>query len=658
MKRITACISILYLSAVVASSQSLEMRDSVDLNLDFEQHVNGFPFQWEEYGNDGYKIYLDSTNAYSGDYSVVIESDGKNTQFKALAINLPYNYIGTTITLTGYIKTENVSDGFAGLWMRIDPEIAFDNMQSEGLMGTRDWEKYEIKLRLNPGETDKIVIGGLLVGKGKIWLDKFNVTIDGLELNDSSLPIYNRELLPAEKDTQFDNGSLIKFPELDSSFQNNLVLLGRIWGFLKYHHPEVGNGNYNWDYELFRILPDYISASGSGERDIILELWIAKYGNVDSCISCKTSSKSAKLKPDLSWIDQSNLSQRLKNQLKTIYRNRDQGEHYYISLEPQVGNPKFQNEDSYESMSYPDEGYRLLSLYRLWNMIEYFCPNKHLTNKDWEVVLEEYIPIFLNATNELEYELAALQLIGEINDTHANLWGGKDKINELRGDNYAPFKTEFVENKLVVTDYYSTEYSKEGQLKSGDIITHINNQPVMSIVDSLRPYYPASNESAFLRDVSMDLIRSDQTSINLTCISHGETRLLNVNLLQRDQLNLYYYLYKVNSGEPSFKILNGNIGYISLANIQNDDIPKIKDQLKNTKGIIIDIRNYPSTFVPFTLGSFFVKDPTPFVKFTNGNPDNPGEFIYRDGAKIPGARKPYKGKLVVLVNDVTQSQAE
>lgn len=105
-------------------------------------------------------------------------------------------------------------------------------------------------------------------------------------------------------------------------------------------------------------------------------------------------------------------------------------------------------------------------------------------------------------------------------------------------------------------------------------------------------------------------------------------------------------------------MLDNNIGYVTLQTIKEEDIAQIKDEFKNTMGIIIDIRNYPSTFVPFSLGSYFVSSSTPFVKFTNGNIDNPGEFTFTSNLEIPSQGKTYKGKLVVLVNELSQSQAE
>lgn len=37
----------------------------------------------------------------------------------------------------------------------------------------------------------------------------------------------------------------------------NLALLCKIWGFMKYYHPEVRAGKYDWDKELFSIIPSF-----------------------------------------------------------------------------------------------------------------------------------------------------------------------------------------------------------------------------------------------------------------------------------------------------------------------------------------------------------------------------------------------------------------
>jgi len=624
----------------------------LNLNLSFEDVQNGKPAVWYIYPQKNYTVSLDSVIVKSGKYSIAIEYIGDSAYFQPVTLILPDNYEGKSITLSGYIKTENVTEGYAGLWMRIDPQIAFDNMQQTGITGTTNWKKYEITLAMNPAKTQQIVFGGLLVGKGKMWLDDLQITIDGKEIKYAKP--YEKERLPAEKDKEFDSGSNIVFPPLDNQKINDLELLGRIWGFLKYHHPAVAIGDYNWDYELFRILPEYLKITDNTKRDEFILRWIEKYGEIPECKTCKETPAGALLKPDLSWIDNGNMSQKLKEKLKEIYKNRYQGTHFYIDAVQNVRNPVFTNENPYPNMPYPDAGFRLLTLYRYWNMIQYFYPNKYLTDKNWNTILKEYIPEFVLAGTQLDYELTSLKLIGEVDDSHAFLLN-ENKIHSLRGDWIAPIQVRFIENKLVVTKCYNPDLRGTTGLKDGDIITYFNGKTIEAIVDSLKEYYPASNEAAKMRDIANYILCSDSETAQISYNSFNQLKQKELTLINRS--DLISYMNRKDTG-LCYKLLNDDIGYITLKTIKEKDIDNIKTNFKNTKGIIIDIRNYPSAFVPFSLGTYFVSKNTPFVKFTTGNPDNPGEFMFTSPLEILKSEETYPGKLVVLVNEETQSQAE
>src|SRR5215218_1113783 len=108
MKKLT--LSIIFTSLLIQIGYS---QTKQKLNLDFEQNVKTYPTKWENFGNKDYKIYSDSTYVKSGKFSVVIENNGNISEFRALAFNLPDNYDGKLIRLTGFIKTENVTGGYA-----------------------------------------------------------------------------------------------------------------------------------------------------------------------------------------------------------------------------------------------------------------------------------------------------------------------------------------------------------------------------------------------------------------------------------------------------------------------------------------------------------------------------------------------------------------
>jgi C-terminal processing protease CtpA/Prc len=666
MKKFILIVSLLtvYNGTIFGQDTNYLFKDSLLSDLDFETIENGLPVNW--YGiNDGdtlnYTVSLDSTVVKSGKYSVAITCTGVPSDHKAIVFTLP-SYEGKKITLSGYIKTEGITEGYAGLIMAINHLNGSDLIAHDDGMritGTTDWKKYAITLDMNPANTGMIALFGVLSGNGKMWLDDLEVTIDGKDIQ--QLKPYIKKPYPAEKDKEFDNGSGIVFPELSKRHIRDLNLLGRVWGFLKYHHPAIAKGNYNWDYELFRFLPVYLEGNTTAQREILLLNWIDKLGEVPVCEDCLPTSGSAFLKPDLSWVENSDLSPIVKDRLHYIYQNRYQGHHYHVMI-GYWGNPLFLNENEYAGMPYPDAGFRLLALYRYWSAVNYFFPYKYLTDKDWNDVLGGYIPLFVNAKDGLEYELAAIRLIGEICDSHAaHLLKGGDRLNASRGYWMAPFQTRFIENKLVVADYYTLrdtlltddELKREIEIQVGDIITHINGKPVDAIADSLRPYYPASNEATRMKDMAIDLLRSNRKAMRVDYITSGQRKQKDINLFSFRYLNVYDWsvvFHKMAGVEE-------DIGYIKLATLREEDVPVIQREFKETKGLILDLRSRP-TLAGRLLGSWFVSAETPFEKRMKGNPNNPGEFSFFRQNTVYPSKETYTGKVVVLINEETLSEGE
>jgi len=206
-------------------------------------------------------------------------------------------------------------------------------------------------------------------------------------------------------------------------------------------------------------------------------------------------------------------------------------------------------------------------------------------------------------------------------------------------------------------DYYNDEYKNDTGLKIGDIITKIEGESIQKNVARKSKYYPASNTPTQLRNISLDILRSNASEIEIEYKSADrplESKSLKLYL--KGSLDVYGW-YKPNN-DKCYRMLDNNIGYVTLQPIKKEDVSAIKNEFKDTKGIIIDIRNYPSYFVPFSLGSYFVSSSTPFVKFTAGDVNIPGQFSFIKELKIPGKGKTYKGKLLILVNELSQSQAE
>jgi len=622
----------------------------VEQNLSFEQVKDHKPVGWIL--SDDKKVSIDKKIINNGLHSLSIENKADNPQPQHFYKIIPTEYLGKKITISGFIKTENVSNGYAGLFMQINPQVARGNMEEQQVSGTTPWTKYQMTLDLNSNKAVNIMFGGEFTGSGKVWFDNLQITIDGINIDKAPL----KPILPAAKDHEFDKGSNLTLTKVDAPTIDKLVLLGKVWGFSKYHHPAVARGEHNWDYELFRVLPKLLETHNNATRDNVLSQWITDLGDVELCPKCKPTAVDAVLKPDHQWMNKFELSAVLKDQLRFIYTNRTQGEHYYISNDNGVGNPDFMHENAYKDMQYPDTGFRLLGLYRLWNIIHYYFPSKHLTDNDWNGVLREYIRIFVDASNELEYEQAALQLIAEIKDGHARtnqLWAFQDWI----GQNYPPVKVGFVRGKLVVQDFYNTKLKNETGLKLGDVITKINGNPVSDLVKSKQSYYPASNQAYRLSRMSFDLLRSNATSLVLHYSRGNQETALTLKLYAPEKLSFGEYFNRIKK-VIAFELLDNNIGYVDLSVVERSDINQIKTQFKDTKGIIVDLRNYPRYKDFQSIGSFFTSTTPSFAKFTSINTNNPGEIAFAGTHDLHEDPITYQGKLIVIVNEGSKSASE
>ncbi len=650
-------IPAMLVSLLCASASIAQQVPSTDLNLDFENPANSkaLPGPWIEWGK-GYLLSVDTTEKFKGKAALRIQAPAvmDNIQFGSAANPIPVTFGGKEVELRGYLKFSGVTKGWVGLMMRIDGKsgiLQLDNGQAKGIQGTEDWKQYTIKMQL-PASADKIYLGAILVGPGTVWADNFELLVDGKPFTQAP----PKKAFPAALDKEFDGGSKLAlgpgYP-LSKEQIGQLAKLGRIWGFVKYHHPAVAEGNFNMDYELFRVATPYLAAKNDMERQRVLGKWLDKFGPVKT-LSSATIPTDAVIKPDMAWLEKSGTS--LSPRLDSIRRAERPDEQYYIASYPNVGNPDFKNESAYQEMAYPDAGFRLLSLFRYWNMIEYFFPYKPLIRENWPAVLDEFVPKFLMAANEKEYKLAAIALIAHVKDSHANLYGSHAALDQHFGKNYAPVELRFVEGKPVVIDYFNARLGEQTGLKPGDAIETVNGKSIEQIIDEYKPYTPASNTVMQLKAIAPNLLRNNDSTVAVTVNRAGKVQKANISLYPSSRINIYA---NFNKKDTCFKMIGQDVAYIFPGKFKNAYLPALTPQIQKSKGVIVDMRCYPSDFMVFSFGPMLLPEAKPFVKFTIGKPQTPGLFTWSPELKLGQANPEwYKGKVVVIVNENTMSQAE
>lgn len=633
-------------------------------NLGFEQKLKGqvLPMGWFKWGGPNSCIYSsDSITKHSGRYSVSISNYNEQKlakDFGGICYILPGGYDGDSVTFEGFIKAEKVKNGHAGLVLRIDGDaghLAIDDTSREFVTNSTDWTKYSITLPLVQG-AKQIFLAGVLTGTGTAWFDSFRVWIDNNEIQTIREPVQGSP--KAERDHEFDHGSKIQINKLTELQKQSLFRLCKIWGFLKYYHPDIVAGDVNWDYELFRIMIPILNATNAKQVNSILSDWLEKRplrkdNNVNH--NASTNTRTIKLRPDLTWInDCKTLSKKICGYLENARTSQRPNSQYYVALKSPVGNPVFENESYYRDVDFPDAGFQLLSLFRYWNIIQYFFPYRHLIDQNWDSVLTKYIPKFASANTDLTYILTVLELIGETKDSHARIRSNVEELAGFYGGNIIPLKLRFIEDKLVVVGHIDQKYSLKYPVIVGDVITKINGVSIQNIVKEKIKYFPGSNYRTQLRDLSREILRTNDSALIIEYQND-----MGLHEIKARTYPLNQVAFQDSIQPPAWRRIDNSIGYIFPQKIERQQVKNIINELTDTKGIIIDFRCYPSEMLLFEFCNYLMPAPTEFVKFSIGSLLTPGEFYFKQPLKA-GRHNPefYKGKVIILIDEWTQSSAE
>jgi len=433
--------------------------------------------------------------------------------------------------------------------------------------------------------------------------------------------------------------------------EEKLFYTCKIWGFLKYYHPLVAKGSFNWDEKLSNVINYTKSIGTSEDLSSYFSRWIYGMGPIPPCTTCKKSRSNSYFSEnfDFSWLEDPALTKELQDRLKIIEFSRFQGDHNYIGKGSiQEFEPKNESRDLFQ---WNQENQRLMVLFRYWNYIEYFFPYKYQTEQSWDDVLKEMIPKFIAANTKLDVHLAMLELVVKADDSHADFI--TRELNEMPYYNYLPARIDLIENQVVVTEIIDAEKSAMIDLQEGDVIKTVNGKPAISLHQANKKYIWGSNQAVKDRSIYHTLFMGMQEAPTLTIERVNQVRTVNAPLYQPSQLS-----YEKKSPGKKWEVVADSIGYIDLANLRASEVGLMMDEMMDNTVLIFDVRNNPrGIYGP--IAKYLLPSATVFAKYTKPDFSYPGKFVWNGEAKC-GENNPnyYKGLVILLVNENTQNHAE
>lgn len=464
--------------------------------------------------------------------------------------------------------------------------------------------------------------------------------------------------------------SQITFSQNKTTENKKIEHLIHIWGLLKYQHPEVSKGIFDMNNEFINQFDKIQNIESPEKLNDAFLIWIKKFDT--NKLRFRSNSKLLSKKnffiknANYNWIENSGFNSELVDLLNEMQTNSNIG-HYYASIDNLSKMVSFKNEKGFDKFDSTIKSHRILFLSSFWNKMNYWNVNIYLTEKPWSKVLEELISDFI-VNDSIQFELAKEKLFSKLNDSHANydLSYSLKKLNR-----FAYFGCKIVNDSLVITNVYNKEIAEKNNIDLGDVVYKIEGQNV-------RDYYLAkfsnsisvSNENYLKSAIgNYFLLASDKDSIQINlCKKNGvkETKFVALNDIKSFPKDNKLYQSLVTQKAENFYNLNNETGYLNLGNITKSELKKAFKEFENKKGIVIDLRNYPVNIGTSEIATYLYPEKKIFIKILGPKIPSYGEY----GIDVPlkliinpfaagGTNKNYyKGKIILLVNRKTASNAE
>ena len=321
-----------------------------------------------------------------------------------------------------------------------------------------------------------------------------------------------------------------------------------------------------------------------------------------------------------------------------------------------------EKDNPYAEMNFPSAEYRLLALFRFWNVINYFFPYKNLIGDSWETVLPRYIAKFESNKDVTDYQLTVREMVAEIRDSH----GGARNTNAA-GEKFGMFQPAafigYVEEKSVVTRVLDDKLP----IKVGDIVLSVDDEPVEKRREYLGRYIASSTPQWLERLVHFRLLFGPKDSTVKLRVRGSDKKVREVSLPRSMSIMDPKLPAALQRSTPVMQVLPSGFGYVDLARLQAGEVDKMFDTIKNTPAVIFDMRGYPNgTAWPIAprltekknaVAALFSR---PLLNATSLSDSDYAESAnYSFSQKIPERKGDvYKGKVVMLINEDAISQSE
>ena len=314
---------------------------------------------------------------------------------------------------------------------------------------------------------------------------------------------------------------------------------------------------------------------------------------------------------------------------------------------------------TYKEMVDPTLAWRQFAVIRLWSVIDAFFPYKDLMDKPWSEALPEFLAEMEQVKDGDGYALALARMSARLQDNHVSI-RGHTALDNISGEAGLPLGLRMVEGSVLVDSVLDA--SASGGLKRWEEILDIDGESPSKFMARLSPYVASANAWTLNRNLVRVMGRGKDGTVAKIKVRSLDGSVRDVTLTRSKKYPITRP--KTLHDGDVIQLLPQGIGYADLGRLMPSQVVDLFKKVKETKALILDMRGYPNgtawpitpylnvkkaiygaSYSPMTISSSNAVADFEVLTFLETLTKSQGESLYR-------------GRVLMLINEMTQSQAE
>lgn len=314
-----------------------------------------------------------------------------------------------------------------------------------------------------------------------------------------------------------------------------------------------------------------------------------------------------------------------------------------------------QDDAAYRDMRFPSREWRMLAAIKLWATMDKYFPARRLMDGSWEDALLACLRRMEDVLDAREYGQALEAMALHLDDSHVGT--GSRALGWNERTHGIGVQLARIGGRVYVAGVTDAALEGSGVLRVGDEITAIDGEDVATRLARLAGKVAASTEAGRWRKAMFEMMLAAggaSVQLRLAGADGGQRSVSLQPAPLENALPLRHAL-------PAVSVADG-VAYVDLDRLQVDQVDAMFVTIKDSRALILDMRGYPNGTGRAIARRLNVNHATSFstsyqqlaIPYEAGH----GAQLAYDDRLFPAPGTLYRGKVVMLIDEHTQSAAE